>query len=109
MSSRSPVMVIEHAAEATSASDCSVACREIGIRENEQVADALMIAFGVIMGREFSNCYPQGVFLRRESFVPDRIPLWCARSAPRSCSSSVNEAAISPTLFRPATLTETPP
>ncbi len=35
---------------------------EIGIRENEQVADALMIAFGVIMGREFSNCYPQGVF-----------------------------------------------
>ena len=64
-SSGSPVIVIEHAAEAASASDCSVACRESGIRENEQVADALMIAFGVIMGREFPNRCPQGVFSRK--------------------------------------------
>ena len=50
-----PVIVVEQAAEAASALDRSAPVGETGIREDEQIANALMISLTVIMREEFPN------------------------------------------------------
>jgi hypothetical protein len=54
-----PVIIIEHSAEAVSASNRSAMIDETGVRENEQVADALMISLAVIVLDELSNGCPR--------------------------------------------------
>ena len=54
-SSRCPSIIIEHSAEAASATNRSGAVGETGLRENEQITEALMVSLEVIMGDELSN------------------------------------------------------
>ena len=54
-SSGRPVIVVEHSAEAASTSDRPIAVGETGIRENEQITDALMISLAMIMRDELPN------------------------------------------------------
>ena len=64
------VIVVEHSAEAASTSDRSAASGEIGIRENEQIADALMVALTAIMRDEFFHRCPQASSPNR--IIPSR-------------------------------------
>ena len=54
-----PVIIIEHSAEAASASNRSATIDETGVGEKEQVADALMISLAMIVRDELSNRCPQ--------------------------------------------------
>jgi hypothetical protein len=57
-----PVIVVEQSAETASALDRSAPVRETGIREDEPIANALMISLTVIMRDEFPNCCAKRVF-----------------------------------------------
>ena len=56
-----PVIIIEHSAEAASASNRSAMVGQTRVGENERVADALMIALAVIVRDELPNGCPQRV------------------------------------------------
>jgi hypothetical protein len=60
-SSRRPIIIIEHSAEAATASNRCGAISEIELRENERVTDALMVSFAAIMSNELSNGDPKRV------------------------------------------------
>ena len=54
-SSCGPIIIIEHSAEAASASNWSGALRATEVREDEQITDALMVSLAVIMSNELAN------------------------------------------------------
>ena len=63
------VIVVEHSAEAAPASHRSVTTSETGIRENEQIADALVISLAVIVRHELANGCPQRVLAEQNQPV----------------------------------------
>ena len=75
-----PVIVVEQAAEAASALDRSAPVGETGIREDEQIANALMISLTVIMCDEFPNRCAKRVFSEQNHPFQTRL-LYSANEA----------------------------
>jgi hypothetical protein len=65
-SSGGPVIVIEQSAEATMTLHRSATMGEAALRNDENVTDALVVSFPMIMDHKFSNGCPQRIFTEKD-------------------------------------------
>src|SRR5580693_496788 len=67
------MIIVEHSAKATAASNRSSTVSQIDFRENEHIADALMVPLAVIMSDELANGDSQSVLSEQNHTLQARL------------------------------------